>query len=85
MIGQDLLDECRITYNTDYTRCAYVHDEVQLSVVPSEVDRVKHLLEAAAPLKLAQYYNFRVPITAAADHGSNWACYSLGLSCLLNQ
>jgi DNA polymerase I-like protein with 3'-5' exonuclease and polymerase domains len=70
--GQDLLDEAGLTYDTDYTRCAYVHDEVQLSVVPSEVDRVKQLLEDAAPLA-GQFYNFRVPITAAADSGNNWA------------
>ena len=60
-----------MTYDIDYTRCAYVHDEVQLSVVPFEVDRVKNLLEAAAPLA-GQYYNFRVPITASVDHGDTW-------------
>ena len=72
VIGQELLDDAGLTYDVDYTRCAYIHDEVQLSVVPAEVDRVKALLEAAAPLA-GQYYNFRVPITAAADHGENWA------------
>ena len=72
VIGQQLLDDAGLTYDVDYTRCAYVHDEVQLSVVPAEVDRVKALLEASAPLA-GQYYNFRVPITAAADHGENWA------------
>jgi len=72
VIGQQLLDEAGLTYDVDYTRCAYVHDEVQLSVVPQEVDRVKELLEISAPLA-GQYYNFRVPITASADHGDNWA------------
>ena len=72
VVGQDLLDGAGLTYNHDYTRCAYVHDEVQLSVIPAEVDRVKALLEAAAP-QAGQYYGFRVPITAAADHGENWA------------
>lgn len=72
VIGQDLLDNAGLTYNVDYTRCAYVHDEVQLSVVPAEVDRVKAILEAAAP-EAGRYYNFRVPITAAADHGETWA------------
>ena len=72
VIGQQLLDEAGLTYDTDYTRCAYIHDEVQLSVVPSEADRVAALLEAAAP-KAGQYYKFRVPITAAANHGENWA------------
>ena len=72
VIGQELLDQSGLTYDIDYTRCAYVHDEVQLSVIPSEVDRVKNLLGAAAPLA-GQYYNFRVPITASADHGDTWA------------
>lgn len=72
VIGQDLLDEAGLTYDIDYTRCAYVHDEVQLSVVPQEVDRVKSLLENAAPLA-GQYYKFRVPIAASADSGTNWS------------
>jgi len=72
VIGQEMLDAAGLTYDHDYTRCAYVHDEVQLSVIPSEVDRVKQLLEAAAP-EAGRYYNFRVPITAAADHGASWA------------
>ena len=48
VIGQQMLDDAGLTYDRDYTRCAYVHDEVQMSVVPAEVDRMKRLLEAAA-------------------------------------
>ena len=66
VVGQDLLDGAGLTYDVDYTRCAYVHDEVQLSVVPQEVDRVKELLEKAAPIA-GQHYRFRVPIAASAD------------------
>ena len=72
VIGQQMIDSAGLTYNTDYTRCAYVHDEVQMSVVPAEVDRMKMLLEAAAP-EAGKYYNLRVPIGACADHGNNWA------------
>ena len=72
VIGQQLLDDAGLTYDRDYTRCAYVHDEVQMSVVPAEVDRMKMLLEAAAP-EAGKYYNLRVPIGACADHGDNWA------------
>nr|BDD47477.1 hypothetical protein 51 [Pelagibacteraceae bacterium] len=71
VIGQQLLDAAGLTYNTDYTRCAYIHDEVQLSVVPSEADRVAQILEAAAP-KAGQYYRFRVPIAASAGTGNSW-------------
>lgn len=72
VIGQDMLDEAGLTYDRDYTRCAYVHDEQQFSVIPSEADTVARLLEQAA-LRAGEYYNFRVPITAAADVGANWA------------
>ncbi len=72
VIGQQLIDQAGLTYDVDYTRCAYVHDEVQMSVVPAEVDRMKMLLEAAAP-EAGKYYNLRVPIGACADHGDNWA------------
>ena len=72
VIGQQLLDEAGLTYDTDYTRCAYIHDEVQLSVVPNEADRVAEILEAAAP-KAGQYYRFRVPIAASAGKGNTWA------------
>ena len=72
VIGQQLLDDAGLTYNVDYTRCAYVHDEQQFSVVPSEADHVADLLVKAAPMA-GDYYHFKVPITAASDIGDNWA------------
>ena len=72
VIAQTLLDDAGLTYDKDYTRCAYVHDEQQFSVIPSEADRVARLLVEAAPLA-GQHYKFRVPITAASDIGANWA------------
>ena len=72
VIGQDFIDDAGLTYDTDYTRCAYVHDEVQMSVIPSEAENMMQLLEDAAP-EAGKYYNFRVPITASADQGPNWA------------
>ena len=71
VISQELMNEAGLTYGRDYTRCAYVHDEQQLSVVPSEVDRVSKLLEEAAPLA-GKYYKFKVPIAATAGHGASW-------------
>ena len=70
--GQDMLDGAGLTYDHDYTRCAYVHDEQQFSVIPAEADHVSKLIEASA-LKAGEYYNFRVPITASADIGPTWA------------
>ena len=72
VISQDMIETAGLTYNIDYTRCAYVHDEQQLSVVPSEADRVARILVEAAP-RAGEYYSFKVPIAAASSIGSNWA------------
>ena len=72
VISQELLDAEGFTYDKDYTRCAYVHDELQFSVIPQEAERVKQLLIQAAPLA-GQYYKFKVPITAAGEIGDSWA------------
>lgn len=71
VISQQLIDECGLVYGTDYTRCAYVHDEQQLSVVPSETERVSRILEEAA-VKAGEYYQFRVAITASSCVGNSW-------------
>ena len=71
VIGQQMIDEAGLTYDVDYTRCAYVHDEIVLSVVRSEAERAKHLVEQAAPLA-GKYYNFRVPISASGAIGRHW-------------
>jgi len=72
VIGQQMLDEAGLTYNIDYTRCAYVHDEQQFSVLPAEADRVAEILVAAAP-KAGIYYDFKVPIAAASAVGPTWS------------
>ena len=69
---QNMLDEKGLVYDHDYTRCAYVHDEQQFSVLPKEVERVKQILVDAAP-KAGQYYDLRVPLSASASSGANWA------------
>jgi DNA polymerase-1 len=71
VISQQMIDECGLVYGTDYTRCAYVHDEQQLSVVPSETERVSRILEEAA-VKAGDYYQFRVAITASSCVGNSW-------------
>ena len=71
LIGQDMINECGLVYHTDYTRCAYVHDEQQFSVIPSEAERLAGILVEAAPLA-GQHYDFKVPITAASDIGKSW-------------
>ncbi len=72
VIAQDMIDEAGLTYHTDYTRCAYVHDEQQFSVIPSEADRLARILVEAAP-RAGNHYDFKVPITAASDIGKSWS------------
>ena len=72
VISQDMIENAGLTYNRDYTRCAYVHDEQQFSVIPSEADRLARILVEAAPAA-GNYYNFKVPITASSDTGVTWA------------
>ena len=71
VIGQQLLDEAGLTYDKDYTRCAFIHDEQIMSVIPQEAERVKQILIQAAPLA-GQYYTFKVPISAAGNIGRQW-------------
>ena len=72
VVAQQLFDQFGLTYDVDYTRCAYVHDEQQFSVVPNEAEHVADLLVKAAPIA-GEYYKSKVPITAASDIGENWA------------
>ena len=72
VIAQTLLDQAGLNYGTDYSRCAYVHDEVQLSVAPPLAEQVQQLLIDAAP-QAGDYYKFRVPIAASGSIGNNWS------------
>ena len=72
VIGQELLDREGLIYGEHYKRCAYVHDEVQLSVKEGYEQLVSEILVEAAP-KAGAYYGFRVPITASAQSGASWA------------
>ncbi len=72
VIAQDMINNSGLVYHTDYTRCAYVHDEQQFSVIPSEADRVARILVEAAP-RAGQHYDFKIPITASSDVGNSWS------------
>lgn len=51
---------------------AWVHDEVQFSVLPEHVEKAKELaVEAAA--RVGRYFKMNVPILAEAKHGRTWA------------
>ncbi|EHA63803.1 DNA polymerase [Synechococcus sp. WH 8016] len=58
-------------WGKDFTFCVYCHDEIQASCRPEIAEDIKTIIEAAA-LKAGEYYNFRVPITAAGEIGTSW-------------
>jgi DNA polymerase I-like protein with 3'-5' exonuclease and polymerase domains len=72
VISTEMIEDAGLVYGRDYTRCAYVHDEQQLSCLPSVADQVAELVVRSAPLA-GQYYKFRVPITASSECGMSWA------------
>ena len=72
VISEDLLQAEGLLVGEHYKRCAYVHDEQQLSVKEGYEQIVSEILVNAAPLA-GDYYKFRVPITASAQSGSSWA------------
>lgn len=56
----------------DFIPLAYIHDEVQLSVHPEHVEQAEFVLTSAM-VDVQQMINFRCPLAAEAQHGSNWA------------
>ena len=72
VLSQQLLDEAGYIYGEDYYRLAYVHDEQQLSVRPELVEPISTILTECA-VAAGKFYDFRVPITASACSGANWA------------
>ena len=65
---QRLLEKYQWT--TDFTYCAYVHDELQISYRSEIADDVIRIVEAAA-LEAGEFYNFRIPIEAEGGKGMN--------------
>jgi DNA polymerase I len=66
--SNELLTEAGI----DYWPMAFVHDEMQLSVSPDQVEQAEFLLTAAIK-DVEHQLNFRCALDAEAQHGPNWA------------
>ena len=49
----------------------WVHDELQMSCLPQDVEKIKEASIEAAGLA-GKYFRLRVPILAEAKHGPNW-------------
>lgn len=64
----ELLQEAGV----DYWPLAFVHDEVQLSVAPEDVERVKALIPLAMK-DVEHSIKFRVPLDCEVKSGEHWA------------
>ena len=58
--------------NVEHERYAFVHDEQVLGAPPSSADEVARTCKHSA-LEAGEYYKLRLPITADANIGTNWA------------
>ena len=64
----ELLDEAGI----DYWPLAFVHDELQISVPPSQVADAEFLITSAMK-DVEHHLQFRCALDSEAQHGPNWA------------
>lgn len=55
----------------DFQLHAWIHDEIQFSVPPDQVEGAKTLAVSAAA-RAGEFFNLRVPILAEAKSGANW-------------
>ena len=58
--------------NMEAHQLAFVHDELQFEVNPSQDDTLMFSLEYSAALA-GEYYKLRIPIAAEASSGTTWA------------
>ena len=68
VINQDTIKSVGI----DCHQLAFVHDELQFEVRPSQVEDLKQSLEMSATAA-GEYYNLRCRIDAEAAEGTNWS------------
>nr|AKH48852.1 hypothetical protein SXGG_00025 [uncultured marine virus] len=66
--SHELLQEAGV----DYYPLAFVHDEIQLSVAPQDVERAETLLTLAMK-DIEHELKFRCALDSEAQHGSSWA------------
>jgi DNA polymerase I-like protein with 3'-5' exonuclease and polymerase domains len=59
-------------WDIDYQWLGYIHDELQLAVLPHLVNDFKFNLEWSI-VQAGEYYNLRVPLASEAKEGASWA------------
>lgn len=56
----------------DFAICAWVHDELQIGCRPEHAEKIGEVCEKMA-IKAGEFFDFKAPVEATYDTGSNWA------------
>lgn len=59
-------------YDSDYTVCGFIHDEVQVACKPELADTIGKMLTEAAR-NAGKSFNFRIPLDSEYKIGTSWA------------
>jgi DNA polymerase-1 len=72
VITYQQLTQLGYQWDVDYQWLGWIHDEIQLAVLPHLVNDAKFQLEWAI-VQAGEYYNLKVPLASEAKHGQSWA------------
>lgn len=72
VITYQQLNQLGYKWDIDYQWLGWIHDEIQLAVLPHLVNDAKFQLEWAI-VQAGEYYNLKVPLASEAKNGLCWA------------
>ena len=72
VIAYESLTKLGYKWDIDYQWLGWIHDEIQLAVLPHLVNDFKFNLEWSI-VQAGEYYKLRVPLASEAKEGSSWA------------
>ena len=72
VIAYESLTKLGYKWDIDYQWLGWIHDEIQLAVLPHLVNDFKFNLEWSI-VQAGEYYNLRVPLASEAKEGASWA------------
>jgi hypothetical protein len=72
VIAYESLTKLGYQWDIDYQWLGWIHDEIQLAVLPHLVNDFKFNLEWSI-VQAGEYYKLRVPLASEAKEGASWA------------
>ena len=72
VIAYETLTKLGYKWDIDYQWLGWIHDEIQLAVLPHLVNDFKFNLQWSI-VQAGEYYNLRVPLASEAKEGASWA------------